>query len=77
MIYFFYAAELVVGGWGPSKGGGGCAISKPAVSARRCWARSPQHKLHEALPAVVIDTACRETFEVPCTFSAHTHVSDC
>lgn len=57
-------------------GGGGRAISRPVVSAGHCWVRPTQHTLHEALLGVVIGVACRANFEVPCTFSAHSHVSD-
>ena len=57
-------------------GGGGHAITMPVVSAGRWWVRPTQYTLHEALLGVVIGVACRANFEVPCTFSAHTHVSD-
>jgi hypothetical protein len=57
-------------------GGGGRASSRRAVSAMQWWARPTQHTLHEALLGVVIGVACRADFEVQCTFSAHSHVSD-
>ena len=63
-------------GVGPPMGGGGHAMSKPVVSAGHRWVRPTQHTLHEALMGVVVDAACRTNFEVPCTFSAHTHVSN-
>ena len=57
-------------------GGGGCAMSKPAVSAGHRWARPMQRSLYYALLGVINGVACRANFEVPCTFSAHTYVSD-
>jgi len=57
-------------------GGGGRASSRRAVTAGRWWVRPTQYTLHEALLGVVIGVVCRANFEVPCTFSAHSHVSD-
>ena len=57
-------------------GGGGRAMSKPVVSAGHRWVRSTRHKLHKALLGEGSDAASRADFIVPCTFSAHSHVSD-
>jgi hypothetical protein len=58
-------------------GGGGRAISRPVVSAGHCWVRLARHKSQHALPGEGSGgAAIQANFEVPCTFSAHTHVSD-
>jgi len=57
-------------------GGGGRASPRRAVSAGHRWLRPRQHKFHYELLGVINGVACRENFEVPCTFSAHKHVSD-